>query len=118
MCIRDSASDGVELKQLRAVGGGARSPVWLQRKADIMGLPVAVPTTTEAAALGVAMLAAAASGLVQDVADFAGRAIRIERTYQPDPSKVDEYAQRFAVYRELYGALKDINGQLADAAAG
>lgn len=112
------ASDGVELKQLRAVGGGAKSPVWLQRKADIMGLPVAVPTTTEAAALGVAMLAAAASGLVGDVADYAGRAIRIERTYQPDPSKVDEYAQRFAIYRELYGALKNINGQLADAAAG
>lgn len=110
------ASDGVVLNQLRAVGGGARSPVWLQRKADIMDLPVAVPSTTEAAALGVAMLAGKASGLVDDVSDFAGRAIRIERTFEPNPASVARYAERFAVYRELYDALKSVNGQLADAA--
>ena len=111
-------SDGVELNQLRAVGGGAKSPVWLQRKADIMGLPVAVPSTTEAAALGVAMLAGAASGLVESVMDFAGRAIRIERTFEPDPPSVARYSERFAVYRQLYDALKGVNGQLADAANG
>jgi len=109
-------SDGVELNRLRAVGGGAKSAVWLQRKADIMGLPVAVPSTTEAAALGVAMLAGSASGLVDSVSDFASRAIRIERTFEPDPANVARYKERFAAYRQLYDSLKQVHGQLADAA--
>ena len=109
-------TDGVELNRLRAVGGGAKSAVWLQRKADIMGLPVAVPGTTEAAALGVAMLAASASGLVDSVSEFASRAIGIERVFEPDEASVARYGERFAVYRQLYDALKEVNGQLADAA--
>ena len=49
-------SAGVRIARLRAIGGGAKSAVWTQRKADIMGVPIAVLETTEAASLGVALL--------------------------------------------------------------
>ena len=48
---------GVTISELRAVAGGARSPLWLQPKADICQVPLRVPQVTEAACLGAALLA-------------------------------------------------------------
>ncbi len=53
---------GLALKQIRVVGGGARSRLWRQIKADVTGLPVALPQTTETTALGAGMLAHGGNG--------------------------------------------------------
>jgi xylulokinase len=104
---------GVKIERLRAIGGGAKSTVWLQRKADIMGVPIAVLETSEAASLGVAMLAGKAAGIVKDIADMARQVVRVKRVCEPDAKRSARYAEMFAVYRSLYPALKNINHALA-----
>ena len=81
-------SSGVEIRRLRAIGGGAKSPVWIQRKADIMGIPIAVLETTEAPALGMAMLAGSVGGGAAKVRGMAERAVRISEVFDPEPSRV------------------------------
>ncbi len=100
---------GVELKLLKAVGGGAKSRVWAQRKADIMGIPVGVPEVTEAGALGVAMLSGKAAGLIADLRETAAEWVRLKETFEPDAKKQAAYKGRFDLYKEIYPALKSIN---------
>ena len=103
------AGAGVEIDTLRAIGGGARSPQWLQLKADITGIPVAVPRVTEAAALGAALLAGVGAGIFASAAAAADACLRIAETRTPDPARQRFYDQRYALYRGLYPALAPFN---------
>lgn len=104
-------SAGIDINELRSVGGGARSPAGLQNKADILGLPVSSLETREAACLGAALAAGLATGVYSSAED-ATSIIRIDRTYLPRPEFAKIYDQRFEVYEKLYPALKDISAIL------
>jgi xylulokinase len=104
---------GVRIDLLRAIGGGARSALWLQLKADITGIPVVAPRITEAAAFGAALLAGAGAGLIASARDGADRLVEVSATYQPDAVRHAAYGARFEAYRELYPALAPISHRLA-----
>ena len=106
-------SSGIQIRRLRAIGGGAKSPIWVQRKADIMGIPIAVLETTEAPALGMAMLAGSVGAGVADVGGMAERAVRISDVFEPEPSRAKAYGRRFELYRQLYPAMAKVNHGLA-----
>jgi xylulokinase len=53
----------VKIDELRAIGGGARSSMWVQLKADITGIPIVVPRITEAACWGAALLGGVGAGV-------------------------------------------------------
>jgi len=107
--LRDA---GVALHELHAVGGGARSELWLQLKADVCRTPLRVPRVTEAACLGAAMLACVAAGDYPDVATAAERAVRFDRTIEPNPQSAAAYDRRYETYKSLYPALKPIHHHL------
>jgi xylulokinase len=107
-------SAGVGITRLRAAGGGAKSRTWVQRKADIMGIPVAVLATTEAASLGMALLAGHAAGLVPDLRAAIQHAVRIEYSCEPNEERRRAFDKRYAIYRDVYPALKSINHRLAE----
>lgn len=97
---------GCPVRELRAIGGGARSPKWVQLKADVLGKPVTVLNVTEAGCLGGAMLACAAvTG--GDVRDLARTWVRAVGTVAPRPAQAATYAARFERYRALYPVLRD-----------
>jgi xylulokinase len=100
---------GIVVDELRAVGGGARSPRWLQIRADILGRPVRTLKVREAACLGAAILAGTAAGLYGSVDEGIGRTVRLDHTYQPRADSVSRYTDRYAVYCKLYPALRDVN---------
>jgi len=100
---------GITVDELRAVGGGARSPRWLQIRADILGRPVRTLKVREAACLGAAILAGTAAGIYASVDEGIERTVRLDRTYEPQPDSVSRYSDRYAVYRKLYPALRDVN---------
>jgi xylulokinase len=102
----------VPLSELHAVGGGARSKLWLQLKADICRTPLRVPRVTEAACLGAALLASVAAGDYPDVATAVAQAVRFSRTIEPDPETAAAYDQRYETYKSLYPTLKSIHHQL------
>ena len=103
---------GINISELRAIGGGAKSELWLQLKADITGIPVAVPEMTEAAGMGAAILAGVASGLFQTTASAIDSHIKIKKVYQPNLETKKLFDERHCVYQELYPALIDINHKL------
>jgi xylulokinase len=99
---------GVELNELHAVGGGARSTLWLQLKADVCRMQLRVPQVTEAACLGAAILAAVAAGEYPDIPTAVRDAVGLDRTVEPNPSRSEMYDRRYESYRQLYPALRDI----------
>jgi xylulokinase len=104
---------GIAVEELRAVGGGARSPSWLQIRADVLGRPVRTLKVREAACLGAAILAGAAAGVYSSVDEGVARTVRLDRTFVPGADCASRYAERYAIYRRLYPALKDLNVSLA-----
>lgn len=72
----------INIDVLRAIGGGAKSKLWLQLKADITGIPVVTPEITEAAGFGAALLAGAGVGVFSS----ATQAAELRRSiYQTQP---------------------------------
>ncbi len=103
---------GVAIDELRAIGGGARSALWLQLKADICGIPVVKPRTTEAASWGAALLAGAGAGHFASAAAAAEELVHLERRFEPHSGRQARYEERYALYRELYPALKGIQHRI------
>lgn len=103
---------GIPVKELRAVGGGARSPVWLQLKADLLRLPIRVPAVSDAAALGAALLAGVAAGQYRDPAEAVEAAVRVDVTHAPDAWAAAAYEPLHALYRRLYPAVREIQREL------
>jgi xylulokinase len=103
---------GIKIEELRAIGGGARSDLWLQLKADITGIPVAAPQVTEAAGMGAAILAGVAAGIFPDPASAINEYMKIKKVYYPNPEMKTLYDERYETYRSLYPAVKEINHKL------
>jgi len=96
----------IEIKNLHAVGGGAKSRLWLQIKADICQTQIKVPKVTEAACLGAGILAGVAAGDFKDVKDAVNQIVRFNKTYDVNVMQSAMYDDHYKVYKELYPALK------------
>jgi xylulokinase len=106
--LADFARAGVELNEIRSMGGGARSDLWLQIKADVVGLPLVRMEEEETATLGAAILAAVRCGDYPDIAAAAAAMVRLGRRFEPDPKNAAVYDRSFALYNELYEALAPV----------
>ena len=102
----------MRIDELRAIGGGARSELWLQLKADITGIPVVAPRITEAASWGAALLAGVGAGHFASAAEAAEETVHLDRRFEPDPERAARYEERYALYREVYPALKSIHHRM------
>ena len=103
----------IRLDELHAVGGGARSQMWLQMKADICQVRLRVPRMTEAACLGAAILAAVGARICPDIASCVGRAVHFDRTMEPEPGRASQYDRRYRLYRKLYPALRPLHLEMS-----
>lgn len=100
-CLEPIARHGISIFRVRSLGGAAHSDVWLQMKADLLGIPVERPACAEAASLGAAMLAAAGTGRFASIPQAAEAWYRSERVFEPN-------ANRFAAYREGYERYRNL----------
>jgi xylulokinase len=105
-------SGGVQIDQLRAIGGGARSLLWLQLKADITGIPVLVPIITEAASWGAAALAGEGAGVFPSAAQAVDDALKVRCIIEPDQENHEKYQTLYELYKKVYPAAVDILHQL------
>jgi len=117
--MRDSLSImrelGLHIAQIRATGGGAKSPFWRQMQADIYGAPVVTVNTTEGPAFGAALMGGVASGVFGDLAEASDSLVKVVSTAEPDPTRAAAYDEWYARFRALYPALKGEFGALAEA---
>jgi xylulokinase len=91
---------GVELHEARVLGGGARSRLWNQIKADVLGVDWVPTVRQECGVLGDALIAAAATGHVDDLAATAQAWQRTEEPLHPEPERHRRYQRLLAAYRE------------------
>ncbi|HVC32949.1 MAG TPA: FGGY family carbohydrate kinase [Chloroflexota bacterium] len=98
---------------IRVVGGGGRSALWLQIRADVLGRTMLAVEVPEAVALGAALLAGVGAGVYPDAVSAAASVDRHTKPYHPDPSRAGFYAKRYREgYLPLYPALAPIFGAL------
>jgi xylulokinase len=105
-------SNGIPITAIHAVGGGAKSDRWLRLKASCFGMPIRRPRTQEAVSLGAAVLAGWATHRFSDVRQGAEAMIALSDTFEPDPTLVRVYEDKYAKYRELYPVLSGFNKRL------
>ena len=99
-CMLKSNLDyiNIDANEIRLMGGGAKSPLWNQIKADMTGKTLTTLKNKETACLGSAILAAVATGLYKTVPDACEKAISLKTVYNPD--KID-YTECYNRYIEL-----------------
>jgi xylulokinase len=91
--------------EVRISGGGAKSPVWQQIIADILGAPLVNVNTAEAGAFGAAILASVGTGAFPDVATACNALIATGESVLPSANR-ERYPELHARYQALYPALK------------
>jgi len=104
-CLQNA---GIEIEILRAVGGGARSDLWLQIKADIMKRRIQRLDMDEAGTLGAAIIAGTATGIFSTFEDAANLMIKVKKEFFPDPITSDIYSENFEKYKKVYQNIKKI----------
>ena len=102
------AASGIHFTKLHATGGGAKSKVWMQMKADILNLPILSLKTTDAGTVGSAMLTGVAVGVFRDLAEAAAVMVRQRETYLPDPKRHEQYMRIYERYRKVYQAVRPL----------
>jgi xylulokinase len=106
------ADAGVEVREIHAIGGGAKSRTWMQLKANIFNRPVSALNVSEAACLGAAILAGVAVGEYGSAAEAAGALVKVVETFEPQPADVARYAEQYARYQRVYPNLRDLLHEL------
>ena len=101
------------IDQVRVSGGGARSALWRQILADVFNAELVTVNTTEGAAYGAALLAGVGVGAWSDVDAACRTTVRQTGSTRPQADQVSRYEQSYALYRQLYPALKDISHALS-----
>jgi sugar (pentulose or hexulose) kinase len=97
---------GLSFDSVSLIGGGSNSETWRQMIADVTGLIVNVPTTSEAGALGAAMQAKWAycteNGIASSIEDIAreGVALNSKLTARPIQSNHDRYKALYQAYHQ------------------
>lgn len=120
-----SLRDGLEIMrgldvrptQIRAIGGGATSELWLQLQADVYGAAVHRLAIEEGAAYGAALLGHVAAGTFADVHEATSVVRTLDDVTEPDPKRVAVYEETYEVYRALYGTLREDMHRLIELAS-
>jgi len=100
---------GLDLKELRVVGGGSKSAIWSQIKADVLRRSVTTLNQQETAVIGGAMLGGLASGRFADCREAVAKAAaRPMQTFSPNPDACTLYDRTFDCYLALYRSLQDL----------
>lgn len=106
--------NGIQIGELRAIGGGAKSEFWLQMRADVFGKRVSSLHVAEAACLGAAILAGCGAGVFASPAEAVNQVVRVKRTYEPSDTMHQRYNELYSLYEKIYGVLKELNHQIAE----
>ena len=98
---------GMSVDEIRANGGGAKSPLWLQMQADIYKTSVVTTNIDEGPAAGGAIMAAVGAGYFSGVTEGCDSWLKISHRVDPDPEVCKIYDDCYQSYKDLYPALKE-----------
>jgi xylulokinase len=106
---------GFKPKEIRLTGGGSKSPLWQSIAANVMNLPVRIPTGSEAAAMGGAIQAlwclqknSQWEGKKSSIEELTDEHVALGDTIKPDKNDAEKYKKAYAVYSRYLGALSPL----------
>lgn len=97
---------GVNIEEVRAVGGGARSKLWLSIMADVYRKPVTSLRGEEQECLGAAILAGTGIGLYRDAAEASEKLVTVAERSEPRKETMPKYERLFRIYMDLHEKLR------------
>lgn len=97
---------GVSTDRLRLMGGGARSDIWCQIRADVSARPADVLAEGDASAIGAGLLAAVAAGISPDITTASSAVCHKLREVAPDEMMTQTCDRAYRLYRERFAALE------------
>src|SRR4029077_19728638 len=97
---------GIQPREVRGLGGGAKSHTWNQIKADMIGKPLLTMENSDAACLGAAILAGKATGIYGDVEKACKETVHLKRTFRPAKENFAIYDSVYHRYIDLYDNLR------------
>ncbi|MEI6603521.1 MAG: xylulokinase [Clostridia bacterium] len=113
-CLGIIQGMGVDVSEVRASGGGGKSPLWRQMQADVFGTEITTINSSEGPALGVALLAGVGTGVYSSVEQACDATIKVKSTQVADAALHVRYAQFYGIYKNLYTSLKQDYKDLAN----
>lgn len=108
LIVENYRQNGVAVNEIRAAGGiASRNRAAMQIYADVLGAEIAVCASSQASALGAAMLGAAAAGVHAGGHDSLAGAVKAmagecDRRHSPDRERAEVYDRLYEVYRTLH----------------
>jgi xylulokinase len=87
--------------EVRVIGGGAKSPVWIQMSADVSGKKYATLEMKDVSMWGSVMLAGNAVGVFPDLRKTADSFVKIEKTFEPNPVDGGIYRKHKDFYKNM-----------------
>lgn len=110
--IRDSVevarSLGIDIRSSMICGGGAKSPLWRKIMANVLNMQLTVPASEQGPGMGGAMLAMVACGRYGSVAEVCQALVKVSDTVVPDDAIAEQYEKRYAQFRKIYPAVKNL----------
>lgn len=106
-CLDIIKEMGIDIREVRASGGGGRSSLWRQIQADLFGSSVNTVNSTEGPALGVAILAGVGAGLYKNVPEACDSIIKVKSEQTHNAHNHQVYQSYYKLYNKLYHSLKE-----------
>ncbi|HBG26910.1 MAG: hypothetical protein A2Y10_10525 [Planctomycetes bacterium GWF2_41_51] len=97
------------IKEIRVVGGGSRSDVWMQLLANITGLTITTLRSDEGSSMGVAMLGACAVGAFNSVEEAVAKWIVKKAAFEPEINAMKAFEAKYQKYLQIYDNVKSFN---------
>lgn len=101
----DALREGFAAREVRLTGGISRNSVFAQIFADVLGMPITVTKTEEAAAWGAALCAGAGIGLFASARHDPRELAALGRTYRPDPVRSAGMDKRYRLHCDIANRL-------------
>jgi xylulokinase len=105
-CLEIIKEMGVNVSEVRASGGGGKSPLWRQMQADVFGTEITTINSSEGPALGVALLAGVGAGVYSNINEACDKVIEVRTRQSADMELNSKYSKFYDIYKNLYSSLK------------
>ncbi len=107
----------VEFKEVRVIGGGSKSPMFNQIKADVLGIPYVQLDREEVGVLGSAIIAGYGVGLFDDLNETAKRFVNTRNRIEPNMERHAYYKNYAELYKDMINTMDPIYKRMAELAA-
>jgi xylulokinase len=117
LSIEKSLFPEVQFQEVRVIGGGSKSKVFNQIKANVLGIPYVQVTRDEVGVLGSALIAGFGVGIFDNLEEVARSCITTKHRIEPDPKRHEYYKHFAELYIKMFDVLQPFYHRMSEIAS-